>query len=114
MVSDATFCQLHNLDTLGYIILILYSYVEQVMTMCPVQEQQLSLSYFRSYLPLIISDAVLCPHHNLKTLRYIIMIFHSYVEHVLTMCRVQEYNSHFHTLWVISGDGFRCNIMSAP
>ena len=34
IVSDAISCQLHNLNTLWYIILILHSYVEQVMMMC--------------------------------------------------------------------------------
>ena len=84
------FCPLHNWNTLWNIIMILYSYVEQVMTMCRVQEWQLSLSYFLSYFPLIVSDAISCLLHNLKTLRYIIMILHSYVKHVMTMCQVQE------------------------
>ena len=89
MGSDAFSCPFHNLNTLWNIIMILHSYMEQVMTMCHVQEWQLSLSYFPSYFPLIGSDAIQCPLHNLKTLWYI-MILHSYVELVLTMCRVQE------------------------
>ena len=60
--------------------MILHSYVEQVMAMCWVQEWQLSLSYFFSYFPLMVSDAISCPLHNLNALRYIIMILHSYVE----------------------------------
>ena len=127
IVSDAISCPLHNLKTLWYIIMILYSYVEQVLTMCHVQEWQLSLhtlcfqtlqyiimilysyveqvltmcrvqdwqlwlSYFLSYFPLIVSDAISCPLHNLKPLWYIIMILYSYVEQVLmTMCRIQEW-----------------------
>ena len=70
--------------------MILYSYVEQVLTVCRVKEWQLSLSYFLSYFPLIVSDAILCPLNNLKTLWYIIMILYSYVEDILMMCRVQE------------------------
>ena len=70
--------------------MILYYFVEQVMTMCRVQEWQLSLSFFFSYFPLMVSDAISCPLHNLKTICTIIMTLYSYVEQVLTMCRVQE------------------------
>ena len=90
-VSDAILCQLHNLNTLWYIIMILYSYVGQVLTMCHIQELQLLLSYFLSYFPLIVSDAISCLLHTLNTLWCIIMILHSYVEQVLTMCCVQEW-----------------------
>ena len=38
--------------------MILHSYVEQVMTMCHIQEWQLSLSYFLSYFPLMVSAAI--------------------------------------------------------
>ena len=37
-VSDAISCPLHNLNTLWYIIMILYSYVEQIMMTCLVKE----------------------------------------------------------------------------
>ena len=57
--------------------------------MCRIQGQ-LSLLYFRSSFPLIVSDAIACLLHNLNTLWYIIMILHSYVELGLTLCRVQE------------------------
>ena len=56
------------------ILKILYSNVEQVMTMCCIQEWQLSLSYFLSYFPLMVSDAISCPLHNLNTLWNIIKI----------------------------------------
>ena len=46
MISDAISCPLHNLKTAQNILMILCSCVEQVMTMCCVQECQLSLSYF--------------------------------------------------------------------
>ena len=91
IVSCAISCPLHNLKTLWYTIMILYSYVEQVLTICRVQEWQLSLSYFLSYFPLIVSCAISCPLHNLKILWYIVMILYSYVEQVLMMCRVQEW-----------------------
>ena len=97
MVSDAISCPLHNLITLWYIMMILHSYVKQVLRMYCVQKWQLSLSYFLSYFPLIISDAILCPLHNLKTLWFIITILYSYVEHILMMCRVQEWQPRFHT-----------------
>ena len=71
-------------------MMILSSYVEQVMMMCRIQEWQLSLSYFLSYFPLIISDVISCPLYNLNTLWNIIMILHSCVEQVMMMCPVQE------------------------
>ena len=91
IVSDAISCLLHNFKTLWYIIMILYSYVEQVLTVCHVQEWQLLLSYFLSYFPSIVADAISCPLHNLKTLWYIIVILYSYVEQVLTMCCIYEW-----------------------
>ena len=57
-----------SLNTLWNIIMILYSYVEQIMTTCLVQEGVLSLSYFLSYFPLIVLDAASCPLCNLNTL----------------------------------------------
>ena len=70
--------------------MILQSYVEQLMTICRVQECQLLLSYFLSYFPLIVSDANSCPLCNLNTLWYIIMMLQSYVEQVLAMRRIRE------------------------
>ena len=90
IVSDAISCPLHNLKTVRNNLMILNSYLEQVMTMCRIQEWQLLLSYFLSYFPLIISDAISCPLYNLNTLWNIIMILHSYVEQVMTMCHVKE------------------------
>ena len=128
MVSDAISCALHNLNTVWYNFMILYSYVEQVIMMCRVQEWQLSLSYFFSYFPLIVSDAILCQLHNLKNplvyyhdtlqlcrtgLENVLctrMTTHSYVEQVLTMCHVQEWQlslSYFLSY-------FPCNFMSTP
>ena len=91
MVSDAISCPLYNLKTVWNIIMILHSYVEQVMLMCQVPELQLLLSYFLSYFPLMVSDAILSPLDNLKTVWNILMILYSYVEQVLTMCRIQEW-----------------------
>ena len=88
MVSDAILCPLNNLKTLWNILMILCNYVEQVITMYGIQELQLLLSYVLSYFPLMVSDAYSCPLHNLKTVWNIIMIFHRYVEQVMTMCRV--------------------------
>ena len=91
IVSDAISCPLCDLNTLRNIIMIYHSYIEQVMTMCRVQEWQLLLSYFFSYFLLIVSDKISCPLCNLNTLWNIIMILHSYVEQVMTMCCVQEW-----------------------
>ena len=91
MLSDAYSCPLCNLNTLWNIIMILHGYVEQVMTMCRVQEWQLLLSYFLSYFPLMVSDPISFPLHNLNTVWYIIIILYTYVEQVMTMCRVQEW-----------------------
>ena len=90
---DAISCPLSNFNTLWNIIMILHSYVEQVMTMCCVQKWQLSLSYFLTYFPLLVSDAILCPLHNLKIVLNILIILYtcSYVEQVMTMCRLQKW-----------------------
>ena len=42
------------------------------------------------YFPFMVSDAISFRLHNLKTVWYIIMILHSYVEQVMMMCHVQE------------------------
>ena len=91
-------CPLSNLNALWNMIMILHSYVEQVMTMCHVQERQLSLSYFMSYFPLMVSDAISCPLRNLKTVWNILMILYSYVEEVMIMCRIQEWQLLLHTV----------------
>ena len=53
MVSDAISCPLHiMLKIVWNVIMILHSYVEQIMTMCRIQEWQLSLSYFLELFPL--------------------------------------------------------------
>ena len=88
-------CPLCNLNTLWKIIMILHCYIRPVMTTCRVQEWHHSLSYFLSYFPLMVSDAISCPLHNLKTVWNIIMILHSYVEQVIMMCRVQEWQLSF-------------------
>ena len=43
-----------------------------------------------SYLPLMVSDAISCPLHNLKAVWNIIMIPYSYVQEVMMMCCIQE------------------------
>ena len=91
MVSDAVSCPLHSLKTVWNIIMILHNYVAQVMNMCHIQEWQLLLSSLLSYFPLMVSDAISCPLHNLKTVWNILMILYSYVEHVMRMCRLQEW-----------------------
>ena len=95
MVSDAISCLLHNLKTVWNITMTLHSYVERVMAICRIQEWQLLFSYFLSYFPLMVSDAISCPLHNLKTIWNIIMILHRYVEQVMTMCHVQEWQLSF-------------------
>ena len=90
MVSEVILCPLHNLKTVWNILTILYSNVEQVMTMCRIQEWQPSLLNFLSYLPLMVSDAISCPLYNLNTLWNMILILNSYVEKVMAMCRVQK------------------------
>ena len=41
-------------------------------------------------LPLMVSDAISCPLHNLKTVWNTLMIIYSYVEQVMTIFRVKE------------------------
>ena len=65
--------------------MILHSYIEQVMTMCHVQERQLSLSYFLSYLPLMVKATM---PSILNTVRNIFMRLYGSVEEVMPMCPV--------------------------
>ena len=60
-------CPLYNLNTIENIIMILHCYVKQVMAMCGVQDLHLSLSYFLSYYPLMVSDAISYPLHTSNT-----------------------------------------------
>ena len=55
----------------------LYSYVEQVMTMCHIYERQLLLAYFLSYFPLIVYAAMLS---ILNTVSIIIKKLYDFVE----------------------------------
>ena len=85
IITDAILCPLYNFNTLWNISIVAHSYVEQVMTMCHIQELKLLLSYSLSYYPFMVSDAISCPLRNLKTIWNIIMILHSYVEQVILM-----------------------------
>ena len=60
---------------------------------------------FLSYFPMIVSDAISCPLRNLNTLWYIILIFYSYVEHVIPICRVQERHLSFAQSLIIMHHG---------
>ena len=83
MVSDAISCLFHNLKTVWNIIMRLHSYVEQVMTMCGVQEWQRSFLCFLSYLPLMVKAIM---PSILNTLRNIAMRLYGSVEEAVTMC----------------------------
>ena len=74
-----------------------------------------TLTFILSQLFLLdVLDAVSCPLHNLKTVWNIIMILHSYVEQVMTMCRVQELQLTFILSELFPLDGLKCNFVSTP
>ena len=83
--------------------------------MCHIQEWQLSLSYFLSYFPQIISDAVSCPLYNLNTVL-------EYNHDTSQLCRTGHDDvarTRMTTLGFILSelfplDGFRCNFMCVP
>ena len=90
IVSDAISCLLHNLKNP-------LVYYHDTLQLCRTHlhnvlgTRMATLTFIVSELfPLIFSDAIFDPLHNLKTLWYFIMIFYSYVEHILIMCLVQE------------------------
>ena len=85
LVSDAISCPLFNLKTLWNTIMILHSYVEHISTMCCIQELQLSLSYFLSYLPLMVKATM---PSFLTTIKNIFTRLYNSVEEVMKMCRV--------------------------
>ena len=108
MFFNAYSCPLCNLNTLWNIFMILHGYVEQVMTMCPVQERQILLSYFLSYFPLMVSDAISCPLCNFNTLWNIIRILQlCRTDHDDVLCtRMTTLAFIFAELFPL--DGFRC------
>ena len=61
----------------------------------------------------MVLDAISCPFHNLNTLGNIIMILYSYVEQVMTMCRVGMTTLAFILSELFPHDCFRCNFMFA-
>ena len=82
-------CPLNNLNTVWNILMILQ--------LCRTGHNDVSRTKIRalaslllSYLPFDAFYAYSCPLCILNTLWNIIMILHSYVEQVMTMCRVQE------------------------
>ena len=89
------FVSLNNLNSVWNILTILHSYVEQVMTMCRVQNESSGFITFLVIPHLMLFYAYSCPLCNLNTIWNIIMILHGYVELVMTMC-------------------FRCIFMLAP
>ena len=82
MISDAISCSLNNLNSLWYIIMILYSYIEQAMAICRVQ---LSPLFFLSYLPLMVKATM---PSILNTIGNIFMRLYDSVEEVVTVCLV--------------------------
>ena len=79
-VRPSVFCPLYNLNTVLNILMVL-----QVMTMCRVKDESHRFNTFR-----VISPLMFFMHIRVRSLWNIIMILHSYVEQVMTMCRVQE------------------------
>ena len=72
-------------------------YIDDTSQLCRTDHDNVSCTKIRalaliffSYLPLMLFYAYSCPLCNLNTLWNIIMILHSYVEQVMTMCRVQK------------------------
>ena len=63
--------------------------------------------------PLMVSDAISCPLHNLKTFWNILMIRHGNVKQVMTMCRILEWQLSLSYFLSLPLDGFRCNFVSA-
>ena len=57
---------------------ILHRYIATVMMICCEQEWQLFLPYLLSYFPSMVLAVILCPLHNLKILK-LLMILHKYV-----------------------------------
>ena len=115
MISDAILCPLHNLKTVWNIVMILYGCVEQVMTMCCIQEWQLSLSYFLSYFPLdhfrcnlVFALLLECPFEFNHDTSQLCRTGHDDVLHT-RMTTLAFILSELFPL-----DDFRCNFVHAP
>ena len=96
IISVAISCQLYNLNTAWNIIMILQSYVEQVMTMCHVQERQFLFVYFLSYLPLMVKATI---PSSLNTIRNNFMRLYGSVEEVIRLLNNSLFGVFYSYFW---------------
>ena len=84
-------CSLCNSNTLWIILILLGRNVEQEQTTCCVQEWQLWIAYFCSYLPFLYLNLISCQLCKLNTLYNILMILCSNIEQDEPTCGLQEW-----------------------
>ena len=86
MVSDAITCPLHKLNALWYTSIVLYAYDKQVLTICSIQERQLSPIYFLVFLHLMVKATM----HSVNIVRNIFRRLYGSVEEVMTTCHYKK------------------------
>ena len=84
-------CPLCNTNTLQNGLMILGRNVEEDEMTCCIQEWQLWLSYFWSYLSFLGLNLILCPLCNFNTLWIILILLSRNVEQNEITCCVQEW-----------------------
>ena len=84
-------CQLCKLNTFGIFLWYLVKNVAEDVMTCWVQEWQLWLTYFWSYLPFLYLNLISCPYCNSSTLHNILMILGRNVEQDDTTYHLQEW-----------------------
>ena len=95
-------CPLCNMNTLRNILMILGRNVVQYEMTCCIQEWQLWLSYFLSYLPFLYLSLILCPLFNSNTLWIVSILLSRNVEQDETTCCIQKKITLAFLLWDLS------------
>ena len=83
----------------NFILMILCRNVEQDKTTCQVQEWQLWLSYFWSYLPVLCLNLISCLLCNTNTLWNILMILGRNIEQDEMKCCIQDWQLLLSYFW---------------
>ena len=79
--------------------MILGRNIEQEVTKCHIQEWQLWVSYFWSYLPFLCLNLISCPLCNMNILRNILMILNRNVEQDEITCCILEWQLWLSYFW---------------
>ena len=92
-------CLLCKSKALWNIFMILVRNVEQDKTTCHMQQWQLWLSFFWSYLPFLYLTLLVCPLRNLKAIWIILILLGRNEEQDKMMCCIQKWQLWLSYFW---------------